>query len=257
MKEIIFIGSSFTQGVGLGNADYIEYLKTKKDYLKDISYNNSFDYQDNLNFPSLVANHFNLPHTNYGNAGKGLSYVMRKVYLSKKINKDTLFILEFPPGPRFEIYYKKIRQYIVPALTPDMDKMAFNDDNAKGVEIKIDDNINELIKLHLLYRDFELEHLIQTYQFMSTVEFLKKNSNVIVLYGEHSNKQTDELIEKYIKNDVIELTEKYINFVDWSRDLEYTITDDSDELVEDAHFSYEAHRIIADFIIDKINKNFI
>ena len=51
-------------------------------------------------------------------------------YLSNKINKDTLFILEFPPGPRFEIYYKKIRQYIVPSLTPDMNKITFNDDNA-------------------------------------------------------------------------------------------------------------------------------
>jgi len=255
MKEIIFIGSSFTMGAGLGYPAYVNYIENR-DNIRLFDSQNEYHTYKKYAFPNLIANYLKLPHENWGVSGKGLSYIMRRVYLSNKINKDTLFVLEFPPGPRFEIYYPKIGKYIVPSFDDNMDSINYLDDTAMGFKENLNEQTELLMRMTLLQRDFKFEHTIQTYQFISLVEFLKKYSNVIVLFGEHPDVRynTDKLAEEYMLDDIIKLGDGYINFVNWANETGKTITADSNGIVEDAHFSYSTHQLIADKIIDKITE---
>lgn len=256
MKELIFIGSSFTQGAGLGYPKYVEYLHKKSpDNLLYESYND-YHYYQKYAFPNLIAESLNLPFKNWGVSGKGLSYIMRRTYFSDKINKDTLFILEFPPGARFEIFYPKKNMYIVPSMDDNLNIINYLDDDANGYRERLNSTTELLMRMHLLQRDFKYEHTIQTYQFVSLIEFLKKYSNVIVLFGEHPNADynTDEIVKKYILDDIVDLGDGYINFVNWANETGKTITADTDGEIEDAHFSYYGHQLIADKILHKIKE---
>jgi hypothetical protein len=255
MKEIIFIGSSFTMGAGLGDPEYVNYIENR-DNIKLFDSKKEYHTYKKYGFPNLIAKYFNLPHQNLGVSGKGLSYVMRRVYLSDKINKNNLFVLEFPPGPRFEIYHPKIDKYIVPSFDNNMDSINYLDDNAMGFKEELNEETELLMRMHLLQRDFKYEHTIHTYQFISLVEFLKKHSNVIVLFGEHPNADynTDEIINKYISDDIIDLGDGYNNFVNWANETGKTITADTNGMVEDAHFSYHTHQLVSNKIINKIKE---
>jgi hypothetical protein len=254
MKELIFIGSSFTQGAGLGYSEYVKYLENRNPENKLYNSDEKYSRYSKYAFPNLIATELNLPFKNWGVSGKGLSYVMRRVYQSNKINKDTMFILEFPPGPRFEIYHPKIDKYIVPSMTDDMKNINYLDDDANGFRESLSEDIELLMRMHLLQRNFKYEHTIQTYQFISMVEFLKKHSNVIVLFGEHpdANYNTDEIVHKYILDDIVDLGDGYINFVNWANETGKTITADTNGKVEDAHFSYYGHKLVSEKIINKI-----
>ncbi len=254
MKELIFIGSSFTQGAGLGYPKYVKYIENRNPETKLYTSDEVYHTYSKYAFPNLIATELKLPFSNFGVSGKGLSYVMRRVYQSNKINKDTLFVVEFPPGPRFEIYYPKIDKYIVPTFNEKLDSISYLDDNANGFREGINETTQLLMQMHLLQRNFKYEHTLQTYQFVSMVEFLKKHSNVIVLFGEHPNADynTDEIVKKYILDDIVNLGDGYVNFVNWANETGKTITADTNGEVEDAHFSYYGHELVSKQILNKI-----
>lgn len=255
MKELIFIGSSFTMGAGLGYPEYAEYVQTRDNIELYDSFKEYHTFRKYA-FPNLIASELKLPHENWGVSSKGLSYLMRRVYFSNKINKDTLFVLEFPPGPRFEIYHQKVDKYVVPSITDNMKSIHYLDDNAVGYTEALNEETEILMRMHLLQRNFKYEHTIQTYQFVSLVEFLKKHSNVIVLFGEHPDVKynTDEIVKKYILDDIVDLGDGYINFVNWANETGKTITSDTNGEIEDAHFSYYGHRIVTEKILNKIKE---
>jgi len=111
IKEIICVGTSFTEGDGLNPKNINHkapnwYLKNKGIKIKSIS-----EYC----WPTLLQTSLNVPVKNLGKSGSSIEYLMTNVeeILETKDCKDTLFILEYSGWGRSELWSTKFNTWLV------------------------------------------------------------------------------------------------------------------------------------------------
>lgn len=106
MKEIICIGTSYTEGGGLYEPLVKEYYKKQ---------NIIYDKQSEVSWPSHLKKLSNKKVRNLGKCGSGIDYLIRNVeeIIEKEDVSDKLFILEYSGWGRTELWDSTRNQYIV------------------------------------------------------------------------------------------------------------------------------------------------
>ena len=106
MKEIICIGTSYTEGGGLYNPLVKEYYKKQ---------NIIYDKQSEVSWPSHLNKISNTKVRNLGKCGSGIDYLIRNVeeIIENEDVSDKLFILEYSGWGRTELWDSTRNQYIV------------------------------------------------------------------------------------------------------------------------------------------------
>jgi len=106
MKEIICIGTSYTEGGGLYNPLVKEYYKKQ---------NIIYDKQSEVSWPSHLNKISNTQVRNLGKCGSGIDYLIRNVeeIIENEDISDKLFILEYSGWGRTELWDSIKNQYIV------------------------------------------------------------------------------------------------------------------------------------------------
>jgi hypothetical protein len=111
IKEIICVGTSFTEGDGL-NPKNINHHAVKW-YLKNkgIKINSISEYC----WPTVLQSSLNIPVKNLGKSGSSIEYLIRNVeeILETSDCKDTLFILEYSNWGRSELWSTKFDTWLV------------------------------------------------------------------------------------------------------------------------------------------------
>ena len=120
MKEIICIGTSYTEGGGL-------YAPLVKEYYK--KQNIIYDKQSEVSWPSHLNKISNTKVRNLGQCGSGIDYLIRNVeeIIENEDVSDKLFILEYSGWGRTELWDSKKNQYIVTNWGPKDGKDPKND----------------------------------------------------------------------------------------------------------------------------------
>ena len=106
MKEIICIGTSYTEGGGLYDPLVKEYYKKQ---------NIVYDKQSEVSWPSHLNKISNTKVRNLGKCGSGIDYLIRNVeeIIENEDVSDKLFILEYSGWGRNELWDSTRNQYIV------------------------------------------------------------------------------------------------------------------------------------------------
>jgi hypothetical protein len=106
MKEIICIGTSYTEGGGLYDPLVKEYYKKQ---------NIVYDKQSEVSWPSHLNKLSNIKVRNLGKCGSGIDYLIRNVenIIENEDISDKLLILEYSGWGRTELWDSTRNQYIV------------------------------------------------------------------------------------------------------------------------------------------------
>jgi len=106
MKEIICIGTSYTEGGGLYEPIVKEYYKKQ---------NIIYDKQSEVAWPSHLSKLSKIKVRNLGKCGSGIDYLIRNVeeIIENEDVSNKLFILEYSGWGRTELWDSKKNQYIV------------------------------------------------------------------------------------------------------------------------------------------------
>ena len=106
MKEIICIGTSYTEGGGLYDPLVKEYYKKQ---------NIIYDKQSEVAWPSHLSKLSKTKVRNLGKCGSGIDYLIRNVeeIIENEDVSDKLFILEYSGWGRTELWDSTRNQYIV------------------------------------------------------------------------------------------------------------------------------------------------
>ena len=180
MEEIICIGTSFTEGGGLGRDIVKEYYEKK---------NIIYDKQSEVAWPAHLSKLANTKVRNLGKCGSGLDYLIRNVeeIIENEDVSDKLFILEYSQWGRTELWDSTRDKYIITNWGP----RDGNDPKNEGYAV-------------MMTTDYTYGDQLEPDEFKIWESFLDKYFN-----------ETDFLInrDKHFLNLLYKLTSKKINFL--------------------------------------------
>jgi hypothetical protein len=106
MREIICIGTSYTEGGGLYEPIVKEYYKKK---------NIIYDKQSEVSWPAHLGKLANTKIRNLGKCGSGIDYLIRNVeeIIENEDVSDKVFLLEYSGWGRTELWDSTRNQYII------------------------------------------------------------------------------------------------------------------------------------------------
>lgn len=198
IKEIICIGTSYTEGGGL-------YSPEVKDYYK--KNNIVYDKQSEVAWPAHLGKLVNKKIRNLGKCGTGIDYLIRNVeeIIEHESTSDKLFILEYSGWGRTELWDSNIDKYIVTNWGPRDGK----DPKTEGYEVMMTTDYtygeqlnHDRFKLWETFLDTyfnEMDTLInRDKQFINLLyKLIAKNIKFLVIYLENcfwSGMYSDEVI---------------------------------------------------------------
>lgn len=272
-KGIMFLGCSFTWGQGLyyySNLSTIVEPPNAGEYIHDLVKESHKKFMESIRYPRLVANHFNtweLVHPFNGGNNKGSIKWFRgwftntdfeepgmpkKLYDFDEIGYAFIQLTQFQRNSfTFEYMDQKHEVCLTDLLDKNsnyrelyqlfLDYLNYNNiDLENWIEKYIQDNINEVKDFLMLCESHGIKTGLLTYP-NDYIPFIAKDSwlserFIELEYKNSTFKSIDDLMEKHGECQIIRDYESFV------------------EPPKDFHPSKVAHRVIADAIIEYINK---
>lgn len=259
MKELICIGTSYTEGGGLYEPIVKEYYKKQ---------NIIYDKQSEVSWPSHLNKISNTKVRNLGKCGSGIDYLIRNVeeIIENEDVSDKLFILEYSGWGRTELWDSSKNQYIVTNWGPRDGKDSKNEGYAvmmttdytygtqlDAIEFKLwekflDKHFNEID--FLINRDKQFINLLY--------KLVSKNINFLVIYLENcfwNGVYDDELV---CNNSLFMTEDNKKARYDTSHGISKLVDDKKERIIDilkdtnDYHPNINGHKSIAFEIYNKI-----
>ena len=268
MKEIIFIGTSFTFGGGLDKYMNSEVVSRYKERGIEVS-------PEICSFPTKVSEKLHIKTRNLGKSGSSIEYLIRNVeeifYSDVDISKK-VFVLEYSSWGRSELYSTRYNKYLVANWGP----RDGSDVKKRGYESYLTENIEKQfipneIQLDLKretqvydsylnrFQDEKIELIKRDRQFLNLLYKLKSNNvkfYVICLeqiYSvdlENDNIFKDNLIR--FSNNIHDNSYNIYEFIGLN---ELGIGDDIGWDLNEGHPSPKGHEEIANIIIERLKND--
>lgn len=265
MKEIIFIGTSYTFGGGLDKYFNKEVVKRYKEKGIEVSPKKN-------SFPTIISEKLNIKTRNLGKSGAGIEYLMRHVediFYNEDV-KDKIFVLEYSNWGRTELYSNKFQKYLIANWGP----RDGNDVKHRGYESYLtfnyeDDHNPRIMHSDLRkemrvfdsylnrFQDENLELIKRDRYFLNLLHKLEKNNvNYYVICLE--NVYTVDLEnDNVFKNHSIEMKDKNqgYNLCEFIGENHLAISDDIGWDLDEGHPSPKGHEAIANKIIERFKND--
>jgi hypothetical protein len=230
-------GCSFMYGYFLDNLDIAKHY----DFVKNKSKQELIEFRKENNYLSLLGKHMNLPVINESDFGGSMRRVIRMTYDFIIKNYDTaknyLYILEYPPDYRTEVWSSLQKKYIKFNYTTSMN----DSDSYEPIEIK---SLNAMSMYHM---NPELDKIEEYKAFLGLVKFMESLDLKfhIIMMETNNSLFYNNLFKKYyipfISNDTNIIAFCAKEECRFMEELGNTITTDN-------HPSYNGHKLIANQI---------
>jgi len=251
IKEIICIGTSFTEGDGLNPKNDTHFAP--KWYLdnKNIKVN-----MTEYCWPTLLGNLSNTKTINLGKSGSSIEYLIRNIeeILETKDCKDVLFILEYSSWGRSELWCTDYNQWIVANWGPTggVDAKTYG----YSVMLSTDYNFGQQLSpeyqsvYQLFLKTFfnEKEYLIQRDRNFLNLLYKLETENISYQVIMLENPFVVNLKEHRLFNYKEVLPDNLWGFVDKHQ---LTITHETNGVVKNGHPSVSGHKYLANLFYDK------
>jgi len=248
MNKIFVTGGSHCIGGGF-NWDHVI------NFYRDNGYNINNRYD--ITYPKLVAEKFNCEVIFEGDFGGSVTRLINKTYdfIFNNDVKDTLFIIEMPPGWRDEFYSidlnRNVNMTIGNILSPDDET-----DVACGHDVKDLHKIHKDISNYFYkFIDYEKEKKKWMNGIMGLLSYFKLNNLDYILIDSGD-------FQSYLRN--YNLKEDDYNFLwfdngnamnNWINEKKLTIKHETNGLSYDEHLGIEGHKLVAEKIINYVKEN--
>jgi hypothetical protein len=210
-----------------------------------------------VTYPKIVGNYFNCDVIFEGEFGGSVNRMINKTYdyIFNNDTKDTLFILEIPPGWRDEFYSVELNRYVNMTigniLSPDDE-----------TDVACGNNVNDLHRIHkdvtnYFYKfvDYDKDRKKWMNGIMGLLSYLKLNNLKYILIDSGD-------FQTYIR--VNNLNESDYNFLwfdngnamnNWINEKSLTIKKETNGLSNDEHMGIKGHQLVAEKIIKYVEEN--
>lgn len=267
MKEIVFIGTSFTYGGGFHEHFNEEVVNRYKNKGIEVSLEES-------PFPAIVSKNLNLKYRNLGKSGASIEYLMRNVeniFYNEEI-KSKILVLEYSNWGRSELYSTRLEKYVVANWGPrdgiDVKNRGYEtyitpsyEDEAHPTQYRpnmkremqvFDSYLNRFQneQIELIKRDRQFLNLLYKLNYHGIRYYIICLENVYAVELENDPMFTNHLIKMQNKNTGYTLYE-FVGENNW------TISDDVGEDLNDSHPSVKGHQEIAKIITERIKNDTI
>lgn len=217
----------------------------------------NIDSRFDVTYPKIVGNYFNCDVIFEGDFGGSVNRMINKTYdyIFNNDTKDTLFILEIPPGWRDEFYSVELNRYVNMTigniLSPDDE-----------TDVACGNNVNDLHRIHkdvtnYFYKfvDYDKDRKKWMNGIMGLLSYLKLNNLKYILIDSGD-------FQTYIR--VNNLNEGDYNFLwfdngnamnNWINDKSLTIKKETNGLSNDEHMGIKGHQLVAKKIIKYVEEN--
>jgi hypothetical protein len=217
----------------------------------------NIDSRFDVTYPKIVGDYFNCNIIFEGEFGGSVNRMINKTYdyIFNNDPKDTLFILEIPPGWRDEFYSVELNRYVNMTigniLSPDDE-----------TDVACGNNINDLHRIHkdvtnYFYKfvDYDKDRKKWMNGIMGLLSYLKLNNLKYVLIDSGD-------FQTYIR--VNNLNEGDYNFLwfdngnamnNWINDKNLTIKKETNGLSNDEQMGIKGHQLVAEKIIKYVEEN--
>lgn len=248
MKKIFVTGGSHCIG---GGFNWKHVLSVYQNIGYDIT--NQYD----ITYPKLVSENFNCDVIFEGDFGGSINRLINKTYdyIFNNDVKDTLFIIEMPPGWRDEFYSielnRSVNMTIGNILSPDDET-----DVACGYDVKDLHKIHKDISNYFYkFVDYEKERKKWMNGIMGLLSYFKLNKLKYILIDSGD-------FQNYLRNH--NLKEDDYNFLwfdngnamnNWINEKKLTIKCETNGLSNDEHLGIKGHKLVSEKIINYINEN--
>lgn len=265
MKEIKTIschGTSFTEGGGF------EWDIESKTMLLNDFYNELPKTQFNYSWPGQLQKLTKAKIVNYGKSGHGNPKVYRDVhsiFIDASIKNDThLFLIELSQLGRAELFINELNDYcVINYDITDNDTIRYD-----GCAIDYFRDSNKVSTFLNKKKEFLLEFLKTTKNVKTSINELERNFDFFISFLEYNNLNycfvNTPLIffnvkpsnTKIIKYPSLNNKRILIDFVEYINEHNLSLTDITDGVIEDPHFSLEGNKNIANIIYEQLKQNY-
>jgi hypothetical protein len=265
MKEIIFIGTSFTYGGGLHK--YFNEEVVKRYRYKGIEVS-----PEKNSFPTIVSQKLNTKTRNLGKSGSSIQYLIRNVeeiFYNEDLT-DKILILEYSNWGRSELYSNRLEKYLVanwgprdgdnvnnrgyesyvtPSYEDEMHPTKYRPNMKREMQV-FDAYLNRFQNenLELIKRDREFLNLLYKLNYHKVKYYVICLEDIYTVELENDSMFTNHFIK--MKGE----TNGY-NIYEFVGENNWTISDDVGEDLQECHPSPKGHEEIANIIIERLKND--
>jgi hypothetical protein len=254
INKIFVTGGSQCIGGGFNWKKVIDVYKNNL----NIDIQNRFD----ITYPGIVGKYFNCDVIYEGEFGGSVNRLIKKTYdyIFNNDVKDTLFIIEIPPGWRDEFYSVELKRNVNMTIG----NILSADDET---DMACGNNIEDLHKIHkditnyfYNFVEYDIDRKKWMYSVMGLLSYFKLNKINYILIDSGD-------FEWFLKNN--NLTQDEYNFLwfhnnsgiknnnamnNWINEKGLTIKVETNGLSNDEHMGIKGHQLVAEEIIKYINE---
>ena len=234
-KKIMSFGCSFTEGRGLNDPFYHEYLSGNRNINNAEDTHRYIDYMYNNSYPAYLARNLNCDFDNFGLSRSSNGCILKTLY-EKTQNiengSDLLVTVQTTLLSRIMVYDNKAAKFLTM-------------NNFEGLS----DNVKKYYKLYL--RDF----------YNKEIEYKKLLVNVDIYTKYLQSKNIDVIWMMYETDDTLKSSKNILTFdgTDLSQFIaiqKLRLADLPNFPVNDTHFSVEGHKVIANRITEHLEAKY-
>lgn len=251
--EVKFFGCSFTEGGGLDNIDYYNFVtnsnlyfsndKTEEggDYNKKIK-NKLENFRNNHRFSNIVGDKLQIKCENFAISQNSNENIFKKLFSEIEKNKNEIYVVVLTIFFRVNWYYEKTKK--------EYNLNSF--DNFNWSPYNNDDVMRDLFDTYKMYiscvfnRDIEKQKLITQIKLLDS--FAKtKNSKILWASWETLFSENKNITNNHILFDNLDLGEYIIK-------NKYQIFNHSNNICNDNHICVPGNKKVADIIYEKVKE---
>jgi hypothetical protein len=220
------------------------------------SFGKTIDNRFDVTYPRIVGNHFNCDVIFDGEFGGSVNRLINKTYdyIFNNDVKNTLFILEIPPGWRDEFYSIELNRHVNMTigniLSPDDE-----------TDVACGNNVNDLHRIHgditnYFYKfvDYNIDRKKWMNGIIGLLSYFKLNDlkYIIIDSGDFQRHLRDYKINEDNYNFLWFDNGNAMN--NWINEKKLTIKVETNNLSNDEHMGIKGHQMVADKIINYLNE---
>jgi hypothetical protein len=262
IKTISCHGTSYTEGGGF------EWDVKDKSLTLNKFYQETPKTQFNYSWPGQLQKLVKSKVTNYGKSGYGNEKVYRdihQIYTNPNIvSKNHLFLIEVSQIGRSELFINELNDYCI--INYDIKENGESEYHGSANEYFRDSK--DIKKKLLLKKKFFWDYIKHTKNRKNLLDTIEKNLDFLVSFLEYNNLNYTFVNTPYIlfnikpsNNNVIKYPSKdkkrlVTDFVDYIKENNFTITDDTNGEITDPHFGFNGNKEIANIIYEQLEKKY-
>ncbi len=246
---IKFFGCSFTEGGGLNNVDYYNWLhntdfkidKNKSGDENDVIYKQLAEFRNQNRFSKIVSNKLNLDSENYSLSGGSNDYILKTLFNHMETNNNEIYVVVFSLFSRVRWYYEKTKK-IYNLNSYDFSWFPYSNE-------PIMKSLSETYEMYLSYiynLSIEKEKLKAQVKLMDC--YAKSKNSKIYWASWEDFPELNDIASNYISFDNLDMFRFVLN-------NKLQIFHHTNDVCNDNHISLPGNEIIGNMIYDFIKKD--